>query len=104
MDLGHPARLIAADLFQLSKSRSEIPLFNPSIFQNSNEEPDDIWRILKVEEKNSSVETFVVFSSGIFHIVRPFVPEVVASCNGLRGVLDVAVAEDEIFVLEGIIS
>jgi hypothetical protein len=85
---------------QITKSHCDIPLINPSIFHNSNEESDDVWRILKLDETNVS-DIFVVFSSTIFHIIRPFSPEVLASCSGLRSLNDLAVADGEIFVLEG---
>ena len=90
-----------AIFFQVSKCHVDIPVVNPSIFHFTNDETDDFWRILQLQEKSSAAETFVVFSSGILHLVRPLVPEVVASCSGLRGLHDVAVAGDEIFVLEG---
>ena len=86
---------------QITKSHCDIPLINPSIFHNSNEESDDVWRILKLDETNVS-DIFVVFSSTIFHIIRPFSPEVLASCSGLRSLNDLAVADGEIFVLEGL--
>jgi hypothetical protein len=91
---------------QITKSHCDIPLINPSIFHNSNEESDDVWRILKLNETNVSdknvSDVFVVFSSTIFHIIRPFSPEVLASCSGLRSLNDLAVADGEIFVLEGL--
>jgi hypothetical protein len=91
---------------QITKSHCDIPLINPSIFHNSNEESDDVWRILKLDETNVSdknvSDIFVVFSSTIFHIIRPFSPEVLASCSGLRSLNDLAVADGEIFVLEGL--
>lgn len=91
---------------QITKSHCDIPLINPSIFHNSNEESDDVWRILKLDETNVSdknvSDVFVVFSSTIFHIIRPFSPEVLASCSGLRSLNDLAVADGEIFVLEGL--
>jgi hypothetical protein len=63
---------------------------------------DEIWRILQLEDSSdSSSGTFVVYSSNIFHIVRPYVPEVVASCSGLRSLHGLAIAGEEIFVLEG---
>ena len=90
---------------QITKSHCDIPLVNPSIFHNSNDETDDdVWRILKLDKTDSDKnvsDIFVVFSSTIFHVVRPFAPEVLASCSGLRSLNDLAVTDGEIFVLEG---
>lgn len=50
---------------------------------------------------NDDSDLVCLYSSSILHIVDPFKPAVLSSCNGLRKIIDLSVYQNEIFVLEG---
>eukprot|EP00095_Tigriopus_kingsejongensis_P003877 maker-scaffold387_size188669-snap-gene-0.19 protein:Tk03877 transcript:maker-scaffold387_size188669-snap-gene-0.19-mRNA-1 annotation:"wd repeat-containing protein cg11141" len=94
----------------LKRPHMDIPLINPMIFHQDLDLNDDINLLQPLLHDDGISIYYVAYNSSVLHIINPSKPAVLASCCGLRGIIDLStcsssgsdkINHDEIFVLEG---
>ena len=86
----------------LERPHPDVPLVNPAIFSRSvaaGEERDEADReeceggdigLVKPTKFGGGEFVIAAYNTATLHLIRPKVPDILASCSGLRGVIDLS--------------